>query len=298
MKNKVKILSIIGSPQKRNSNTAALVEDFVEEISLNGVDAEHQMVTLGQKKVEPCIGCWNCTRRKPCPFGSDALRELKEAMINCDLLILGSPVYTNQVSAQMKAFFDRLFTWCHIFPLLGKYSLSACSTGQEGEKPTTEFLQKMLATFGTFSLGKIESMGGFTSGFFPFRKKARIKHKKLAGKVADILGNNTLLPVSSLQKKMFKIMSRKMQGTNMFRYLVNSEDRSSVAPPKFLLKLVNKKLNKNNVSQDDINTIANMMEFEYSWWKDRNWFKAKSFQDLLNIPVPQNFNIMERLLEN
>lgn len=31
-------------------------------------------------------------------------------MLECDMLIMASPVYTNQVSAQMKALFDRLFT--------------------------------------------------------------------------------------------------------------------------------------------------------------------------------------------
>ena len=60
-------------------------------------------------------------------------------MLKCEVLILACPVYENQVSAQMKALFDRLFVWCHIFPLLGKYSLSAVTTGNDGYQQTGEY---------------------------------------------------------------------------------------------------------------------------------------------------------------
>ena len=38
-----------------------------------------------------------------------------------------------------------MFTWCHIFPLLGKYSLSACTTGNDGYKEVGSYLEKILA---------------------------------------------------------------------------------------------------------------------------------------------------------
>ncbi len=294
---KTRILTILGSPHDLNSNTRAMVEDFVEEIALAGLPLEHQVISLGKMEVKPCLGCWNCTQQKLCPLRADNLEAIKVAMVECDMLIVASPVYTNQITAQMKAFFDRLFTWCHIFPLLGKYSLSACTTGNDGMKPVGRFLQKMLATYGTSSFGHIQSMGGFTPGYFPFREKARKKNRKLARKIAGTIKHWKTLPVSSLQRKMFRVMREKMSGCNTFRYLADSDSKSDVVPNSLKLKMMKNILAKNDIVEEDIERISRMMEFEYNWWKERNWLKTRSFRQLANTPVPPGFNIKERLLE-
>lgn len=290
-----KILTILGSPHNAKSNTRGFVEDFVEEIAIAGLALEHQVISLGQKEVRPCKGCWNCTKQKPCPLADDDLEAIKLAMIECDMLIFACPVYTNQITAQMKALFDRLFTWCHIFPLLGKYSLSACTTGNDGMKPVGDFLQMMLATYGTFSFGHIQSMGGFTPGFFPFRDKAREKNKKLANRIADTIATNKRMPITSIQKKMFGVMFKKMNGSNTFRYLANNEDKSDVAPHPLKLKLMIKIIKRMNITDGQIDRLSKMMSFEYNWWKERGWLKTKSFKQLLNMPIPENFDSKQRL---
>ena len=146
-------------------------------------------------------------------------------MLECDMLIMASPGYTNQVSAQMKALFDRLFTWCHVFPLLGKYSLSACTTGNDGHGETGEFLEKMLATYGTSSFGTIYSLGAFTPGLFPRREKARSKNAKLARTVAQAVLARRKLPTSSIQRKMFRTMKRKVSGAHAIDWLRNGPIR-------------------------------------------------------------------------
>ena len=207
-----KILTILGSPHDAKSNTRGFVEDFVDEVAQAGLPLEHEIVSLGSKNVKPCIGCWGCTRGKCCPLGDDDLAAIKQSMIECDMLILASPVYTNQVTAQMKAFCDRLFTWCHVYPLLGKYSLSAVTTGNDGHKETGEFLEKMLATYGTYSFGSILSLGGFTPGFFPWREESRKKYTKLAQKVAQTVLQGKMPPSRSIQNKIFRTMKNKMSG--------------------------------------------------------------------------------------
>ena len=136
MNKQFKILTILGSPHDKKSNTRAFVDDFVEEIQNAGLDLEHEVISLGRKIVKPCIGCWNCTKANPCPLADDDLAEIKKAMIACEMLILASPVYTNQVTAQMKALCDRLFSWCHFYPLFVKYRLSVVKTGIDGHKET------------------------------------------------------------------------------------------------------------------------------------------------------------------
>ena len=293
------ILTILGSPHDQNSNTRALVDDFVEEIALAGLSLEHRVISLGEMEVKPCIGCWSCTRGKQCPLSSqDDLDKIKAAMIDCDMLIVASPVYTNQITAQMKALFDRLFTWCHIFPLLGKYSLSACTTGNDGIKPVRNFLQMMLATYGTYSFGHIQSKGGFTPGYFPFREKARKKNRKLAQKVAETMKQCKTLPVSSIQRKMFSVMKDKMSGCNTFRYLADSDSKSDVVPSRIKLRVMRKILKKMNLGDKDIDRISLMMAFEYNWWAERNWFRARSFGQLADMPLPSGFDVRQRLLEH
>ena len=68
MNGKFNVLTILGSPHDKKSNTRAFVEDFVEEMQHAGLDLEHDVIALGRKTVKPCIGCWSCTRSKPCPL--------------------------------------------------------------------------------------------------------------------------------------------------------------------------------------------------------------------------------------
>ena len=61
MTKRFQILTILGSPHSGNSNTRALVDNFVEDVATEGLPLDHQVIALGQKKVLPCKGCWNCT---------------------------------------------------------------------------------------------------------------------------------------------------------------------------------------------------------------------------------------------
>lgn len=297
MKKTCKILTILGSPHDAKSNTRALVNDFIKEMSDAGLPLEHEVISLGKKKVLPCKGCWNCTRNKPCPQSlKDDLNEIKAAMIDCDMLIIACPVYTNQITAQLKALFDRLFTWCHIFPLLGKYSLSACTTGGEGIEVTTAFIEKMLATYGTYSFGTISSRGGFTPGMFPARALARDKNRKLAYHVANIIMENKRLQVNKKQKKMYKIMKRKMMGIHAVNYIQAGDADGQPIPPWWLLALMKRFMKKVELTDKQLEQWSGLLKFELDWWKDRGWLYTKSFKDLSNRTTPEDFDTRKRLL--
>ncbi len=77
MKKQFRILTINGSPMGLKSNTQTMVNDIVEEMKFNGLDADHKVVSLGRKNVLPCKGCWLCTKGKPCPIKDD-LEEIKK----------------------------------------------------------------------------------------------------------------------------------------------------------------------------------------------------------------------------
>ncbi len=296
MKNTFRVISIVGSPHGKNSNTLALIEDFIEELKLAGVSLEHEAISLGQVEVKPCIGCWNCTKNNRCPLAGDQLSTIKKAMLNCDMLILGSPVYTNQVSAQMKALFDRLFTWCHIFPLLGKYSLSIVTTGDDGGRQTVDFLEKMLATYGTFSFGSIIGKGAYTPGFFPKRKEARTEIKKIASRAAKLILKNELPPQTGWQKKMFSVMKKKITGVHTVSFIMNGAVEGIPDPPRLYVKMLKAAIRKKGIPREDTLRLSKLMGFELDWWRNMNWLNAKSIKDLMNADIRNGFDPVAKLL--
>ena len=100
----MKVLSINGSARK-DGNTAILINTVFEELHKAGIETE--VVQLSGKIIEPCKACWTCGGRKNCVHQKDIFQEVFEKMKQADGIILGSPVYTANISANMQAFLER-----------------------------------------------------------------------------------------------------------------------------------------------------------------------------------------------
>lgn len=100
----MKVLAINGSARK-DGNTAILINTVFEELHQAGIETE--MVQLSGKIIEPCKACWACGGRKKCVHKKDLFQEIFEKMTQADGIILGSPVYTANISANMQAFLER-----------------------------------------------------------------------------------------------------------------------------------------------------------------------------------------------
>jgi len=226
----------------------------------------------------------------------DGFGDLVRRVIAADGLVLASPNYAFTMSAQMKALFDRLFTWCHIFPLLGKPALSATTTGNEGHGETGRFLEKMLATWGTHSFGTIASIGGFTPGFFPSRSFARKRNRKLARRVARILLSGKPLGSTRMQRKMFKVMKRKMRGVHTFNSLRHGLVEGQPAPNMLRVRVLRLIFRKIGLTDADRDKLGTFLAFELGWWRARGWLWARTFKQLAQMPVPRGFDARRRLL--
>ncbi|MCR2048207.1 flavodoxin family protein [Acetatifactor muris] len=100
----MKVLAINGSARK-DGNTALLINTVFEELHKEGIETE--MVQLSGKVIEPCKACWACGGKKNCVHKKDLFQEIYEKMIQADGILLGSPVYTANISANMQAFLER-----------------------------------------------------------------------------------------------------------------------------------------------------------------------------------------------
>ncbi len=102
----MKILAINGSPRK-HGNTALLLEEVLTPLREAGWDVE--TVQLGGKKIQGCRGCGKCAQLKNgrCIFDNDMLNELLQKMLEADAMLLGTPCYFTDMSAELKALVDR-----------------------------------------------------------------------------------------------------------------------------------------------------------------------------------------------
>jgi len=99
----LKVLAIVGSP-RLNGNTNFLVDQALAEMEKLGVATEK--IVISQHKVNPCLGHDNCTSLAVCTQKDDA-SWIIDKFYEADGVILASPVYYLNVTAQMKAFMDR-----------------------------------------------------------------------------------------------------------------------------------------------------------------------------------------------
>ena len=99
----MKILAIVGSPRTKG-NTNYLVDKALEEAAKSGVQTEK--IILSQHDISPCLGHDNCASFKSCTQQDDAPWIL-ERFCEADAVIIATPVYYFNVTAQMKIFIDR-----------------------------------------------------------------------------------------------------------------------------------------------------------------------------------------------
>ncbi|MFW6401509.1 MAG: flavodoxin family protein [Desulfohalobiaceae bacterium] len=100
----IKLLGISGSPRKSATYRAV-------EWALEYAREKHHLQTtffpLRAKKINFCIHCDYCLRKKKGCLHQDDMQQLYEEMQSSDLWLLGSPCYHGHISAQLKAVLDR-----------------------------------------------------------------------------------------------------------------------------------------------------------------------------------------------
>jgi multimeric flavodoxin WrbA len=99
-------LAVNGSPRK-GGNTETLLKEVIETLDEAGWNTE--LIQVGAKKIRGCIACFKCFENKDlrCSVKNDIFNEVMEKMLKADALILGSPTYFTDVSAELKALLDR-----------------------------------------------------------------------------------------------------------------------------------------------------------------------------------------------
>lgn len=103
----MKYCILMGSPRK-NGNTASLLRDFTEELS--AYEAEYNQICLYGKVIQPCVACRVC-QADWTKFGCqhhDDVQDIFDKILDADIILLATPIYSWYCTTPMKALLDRL----------------------------------------------------------------------------------------------------------------------------------------------------------------------------------------------
>ncbi len=100
----MKVLGINGSSRK-DGNTAIIINTVFKELQKEGIDTE--LIQLSESIIEPCKACWACNGKNNCVHKNDIFCIAFEKLLQSDGIILGSPVYSANISSRMQAFIER-----------------------------------------------------------------------------------------------------------------------------------------------------------------------------------------------
>jgi multimeric flavodoxin WrbA len=231
----MKIIAINGSP-KKDGNTATLMRWIIKGCEKEG--AEVEWIDIINQNILYCRGCHGCLRTGKCVIEDD-LHEIFKKLNEADGIIIGSPVYSGQATAPLRAFIDRLTLLKLYSDILNSAKTIGVTTS--GIAPTHK-LAKELANF----FGRRIAIIGI--------KCASLK--KGYQKLAESYDKNDYIKAFNLGKKLILSIKQEKKPRVLFNAWIN-----------FLRKYLLSRVIKNN-SEQFIGVLP--------VWYERGWLKRKS----------------------
>lgn len=154
----MKVLGISGS-MRSGGNTSILVKKIIDYIDAEGCDEfVTDYLSLAGKKISPCTGCEKCRESKWCVIEDD-WDDIAGKIMDCDILVLGSPTYYFDVNGQTKNLIDRTYSLFHDRKLAGKYAVVISVCADRGCERTLSTLEGFVNTHEFGYIGFVAGRG-------------------------------------------------------------------------------------------------------------------------------------------
>jgi arsenate reductase len=109
------VLGFQGSPRKKG-NTAFLLSSFMQ--AAESLGAQTRIIEVTQKNIIPCKEYVVCERKGFCPIDDDIKTEIYPLIRQAEVVVLASPIFFYNMTAQLKAVVDRCQTfWARKYKL-------------------------------------------------------------------------------------------------------------------------------------------------------------------------------------
>jgi len=163
---KHRILGVIGS-RRKNGNTSYIVKSILDHIHEN--DFQKDLIYLSDYDIRACRGCNACEKTGICTINDD-MKHIYPLILKSDIMVLGSPTYFYNVSADVKLFFDRCFALEFFHPdsrsvwmsanevFKPKYAVTAAICEQKDKDSMGVTLDVMNATLSSLGYRVIDSL--------------------------------------------------------------------------------------------------------------------------------------------
>lgn len=195
----MKIIIINGSYRKDGA-TAKILNQIKENLSIH-TDVDIDMINIAELELNFCRGCCSCYITGECIFKDD-IENLSNKIKEADGIVLGSPTYASNVSAQMKLLIDRgHFVMEQL--LNNKYSISVATYENFGGHDTSRILNKLLFLSGSYINGKIIYKVPFNINPLTDPKLLKQLSRKSELLYNNILHKNTFILQTMLHKLIF-----------------------------------------------------------------------------------------------
>ena len=157
----MKVLLISSSPHREKSSTFLLASEILRGAKDQGAVCE--ALHLDNYKVFFCKHCEACHKNILRCSLKDDVNTILQKILNADGLILASPNYINQVTALMKALFDRSAHFIHCKRLLDKYAAGVVTSGSGQNKEVLDYIEFYVHTCGAQYSGGVSSLQQFAT---------------------------------------------------------------------------------------------------------------------------------------
>lgn len=179
----MKIIGINSSPRGEASRTGTLVKAVLKGAGKEG--AETEFVDVCSLEIEYCTGCGACYANGECILEDD-FQNLFLKMMEADGIVMGSPVYINSVTAQLKTMIDRMADAIHCQMFDGKYGCAVSTTGGAGDAEVIAYMNRVLNLLGAITIGGVGvALGADIEALFPAEAKAERLGHELASAIRE-----------------------------------------------------------------------------------------------------------------
>ena len=202
MDRKPKVVAINGSPHEGAANTSMMIGMLQDNLEKEGFELEQ--IILSQHQIHYCYGCAVCLEKGNC-WIKDDYKAISQKLLDADAVILGSPVYVLNVTAQMKTFLDRSLGFGHRPRKEWKPGLALCVSAGLEEVAVSRYLSSVLRIFGAFSVGEFTAIA-VGPGQFLGKEAVQARAADLAGDLVRAVREKRRYPANSDDRNFWQFM--------------------------------------------------------------------------------------------
>ena len=183
----MKVLLLNGSPDANgcvNEGLTIMAREFEKE------KIEYEIIQIGKKPIQGCIGCRSCRTKGECVF-NDIANEVVKKLQTSDGFVIGSPVYYSSPNGSLLSLLDRVFYQAKNLQFKVGASIVSCRRG--GATATFDCLNKY------FSISNMPIASSNYWNMIHGSKKEDVYQDKEGVQTLQILARNMIFLIKSIK---------------------------------------------------------------------------------------------------